>query len=444
MDAPAPADDDRRLRVLYVAFYFPPTAGGGVERTLQFLGHLPGLGIDCEVLAPDDAKWLATDPTSVARVPVDVRVHRVRYRGPGNRRLPADRLSGTSGLRRLALRARLAPRRLLVPDVDAPWLFDAVPEGLRLLREGRFDAIVTTSPPHSVALAGAILASRSGLPWIADWRDPWTTHADLSLGRRLVRAKVAAAEPLERGAIERMAAAACVNEQIVEEIHRFRPGLRTAIIPNGADLELLEELAPRQDPARLTLLFSGYFFGSRNPRVFLRALRRLVADRPELAPRLRVRFVGRFREEDRELLTGPLAGIVEVEGSRPYRDVLQAQLDAHALVLFMQAAEGRGSTFVPAKTWEYLAAERPILALVPSGGAAARILGELGDALVVAPDDEDGCRDALERLVERFDAGRIAAPRLDPATRAGLGRRGRAEAFAALIRAAVGERDRVG
>ena len=433
-----PSTDLRRLRVLYLAFYFPPTAGGGVERTLQFLRHLPGLGIDCEVLAPDDAKWLASDPGSVARVPADVRIHRVRYRGPGNRRLPADRLAGTTGVHRVALRARLAPRRLLVPDVDAPWLVDVVPEGLRLLREGRFDAIVTTAPPHSVALAGAILARGSGLPWIADWRDPWTTHADLPLGRRLVRAKVAVAEPLERAAIARMAAAACVNEQIAEEVHRFRPGLPTAIVPNGADLELLDTLEPHQDPGRLTFLFSGYFFGSRNPRVFLKALAGLLDDRPELTPRLRVRFVGRFREQDRDLLTGRVGGVVEVEGSRPYGEVLQAQRDAHVLVLFMQAADGRGTSFVPAKTWEYLAAERPILALVPPGGAAASALAAAGgDALVVAPEDARGCRQALDRLVDRFETTTLTAPALDPATRASIGRRGRAEAFAALIRGAV-------
>jgi hypothetical protein len=103
----------------------------------------------------------------------------------------------------------------------------------------------------------------------------------------------------------------------------------------------------------------------------------------------------------------------------------------------MQAADGRGSSFVPAKTWEYLAAERPILALVPPEGEAARVLERTGDALVVAPDDEDGCRRALERLVERFEAGTLEAPRLDPEVRASLGRRGRAEAFAGLIRAAA-------
>jgi hypothetical protein len=140
-----------RLRVLFVAFYYPPTSGGGVERALQFSRRLPGLGIDVEMLVPADAKWLATDATSVERIPADVRVHRIAYRGPSLRRLPGERIrDAPSSARRLALRAGLAPQRLFLPDANAPWLVDVVPAARRLLGTGRFDALVTTAPPHSV------------------------------------------------------------------------------------------------------------------------------------------------------------------------------------------------------------------------------------------------------------------------------------------------------
>lgn len=99
-----------RLRILLVAFYFPPTSGGGVERTLRFLRHLPEHGIDAEVLTPVDAKWIAEDPSSLARIPPDVRVHRIPYRGPSLRVLPAERLRRAGGgLPRAVERARLAP-----------------------------------------------------------------------------------------------------------------------------------------------------------------------------------------------------------------------------------------------------------------------------------------------------------------------------------------------
>ena len=125
----------RLMRVLYVAFYFPPTSGGGVERTLRFCEHLPEHGIECEVLAPVDARWLADDPASLARVPDGLRVHRVRYPRPRQPRAARRPARGRHRpVQRALVQARLAPQRLLLPDVDVPWLADLLPAATRLLR----------------------------------------------------------------------------------------------------------------------------------------------------------------------------------------------------------------------------------------------------------------------------------------------------------------------
>ena len=158
-----------RLRVLFIAFYYPPTSGGGVERTIQFSRRLPQLGIDVEMLVPTDAKWLAEDPASVSRIPADITVHRVKYRGPSLRQLPGDRIrQAPTTARKLAVRASLAPQRLFLPDANAPWLADVVPAALKLLKTGRFDAFITTTPPHTVAVAGRLIRARTDVPWIAD------------------------------------------------------------------------------------------------------------------------------------------------------------------------------------------------------------------------------------------------------------------------------------
>ena len=430
---------DRRLRVLFVAFYFPPTSGGGIERTLRFLGDLPQHGIDAEALVPTDAKWLAEDPASLARIPEGLTVHRVPYRGPSLRVLPADRLRrARPGLPRLALRARLAPQRLLVPDVNVPWLGSVVPAALKLLRSGRFDALVTTAPPHSVTVAGAIIARRSGVPWIADWRDPWLTHPDLDLRRREVRAKLAAIAPVARRAAAAMDAVVCVPGAD-EDVRALRPDLDVAVIPNGVDVEELAGLPDDPlEPGAFTFAFAGYFFGDRSPRVFLEALADVRVRRPDLAPRLRARFLGSFPDADRARLDAlGLADVVTVEGTRPREDVLRVQRRADCLLLFMQDAGGRGRTFTPAKTWEYLAAARPVLALVPPDGEAARVLQAHGDAAIVAPSDRDGAARAIERVVERALAGDRGGRVLPADVAASISRGGRAEAFAQVIRGAV-------
>jgi len=95
------------MRVLIVSFYFPPAGGGGVQRVLKLCRHLPELGIDVDVLAPDDPKWSAVDPGLAADVPPATTVHRARYRGPSHAQTPAARLAAADGARRLGVRAAL-------------------------------------------------------------------------------------------------------------------------------------------------------------------------------------------------------------------------------------------------------------------------------------------------------------------------------------------------
>ena len=313
------------MHVLYVAFYFPPTSGGGVERTLRFCEHLPAHGVTCEVVAPDDARWLAEDPASLARIPDGLRVHRVHYRGLGNRVLPADRIAAATGtLERARVRARLAPRRVLLPDADLPWLVDLVPAATRLLRSGRFDALLTTAPPHSVTVAGSLLARRTGLPWVADWRDPWLAHPDVARDRPAVRAKLAASARLARRVAPRMAGAACVNEAIADEVRRLAPGAVVDVIPNGAEVEQIAALE-RHPAARMTFTFTGYFFGDRGPGAFLDGLAGALRERPALRDGIRTRFIGGFPEAERARLRSlGVEDVVEVEPTQPHDVVLQA------------------------------------------------------------------------------------------------------------------------
>ncbi len=117
--------------------------------------------------------------------------------------------------------------------------------------------------------------------------------------------------------------------------------------------------------------------------------------------------------------------------------MLQAQRDADVLLLFMQDRAG-SEAVVPAKAWEYLAADRPVLALVPPHGAAARELQAAAAGDVVAPPDTDGVRRAILQLADRHAAGTLAVPGLSPAARVQISRRGRAEQLARLVRQAAG------
>jgi glycosyltransferase involved in cell wall biosynthesis len=411
------------MKLLLVSMYFPPAGGGGVQRPLKFATHLPALGIETHVLAPQDPKWVHRDDELVA--PTQAWVHRVRYLGPKGR-LPAEELYGREGLARVARQAGLAFRRVLVPDENVSWNLTAVPAAIRIVRREGIDVVVTTSPPTSVHLVGAAVKRATGARWIADLRDSIVANPHRRVESRLVRAKEATGERLARLVARNADAVTAVTDLIGEEL-RARGARRVETIANGCDFEDFAGLQYRPGP-RFRLTHTGSFFGRRSPRALLEALARTDAD-------IVARFVGDFRSADREWAEQlGLGDRLELHPYLPRRRVLELQRDSEALLLLIPESGGRGRAVLSAKVFEYLAAERPILAAVPPDGAAAALVRETGAGVVVAPDDVDGLRDALARLEGDWRAGKLDGTPLAPDVRERLSRRARAQELAELAR----------
>ncbi len=130
------------MRVLLVTMYFPPAGGGGVARPLKLATHLPELGIETHVLAPDDPKWLHRDDE--LDIPPQAHVHRARYLGPRGR-LPAEELHGLDGVDRVLRQAALFSRRLLLPDEFVSWALTAIPAARRIVRNEQIDVRIGVS-----------------------------------------------------------------------------------------------------------------------------------------------------------------------------------------------------------------------------------------------------------------------------------------------------------
>jgi glycosyltransferase involved in cell wall biosynthesis len=145
--------------------------------------------------------------------------------------------------------------------------------------------------------------------------------------------------------------------------------------------------------------------------------------------------VGDFRSADREFADGlGLGDRLELIPYAPRQRALELQRDSDALLLLIPEAGGRGRGVLSGKVFEYLAAERPILAAVPPDGAAAQLIEETGAGVVAAPDDVDALKAALGGLVDRFRNGGLPAVELPAETRHRLSRRARAEELAELLR----------
>jgi glycosyltransferase involved in cell wall biosynthesis len=412
------------VKVLLVTLYFPPAGGGGVQRPLKLATHLPELGIETHVLAPDDPKWIHRDEELHA--PTLAWVHRARYLGPRGRK-PAEELHGTAGLVRLARQTQLAGRRLLVPDENVSWNVTAIPAAIRIVRREGIDVVLTTSPPSSVHLIGAAVQKATGARWVADLRDSIVAHPHRRAERALVRAKEQGEHVVARLVASRADAIVAVSDAIADEARARSPKGQVVTIANGSDFDDFAGLE-RAPSARFRITHAGSFFGKRDPRPFLTALARSGLDD------VVARFLGDFRSSDREWAeTLELGDRLELIPYAPRRRSLELQRDSEALLLLIPDAGGRGRGVLSGKVFEYLAAERPVLAAVPPDGAAADLIRATGAGVVVAPDDVEGMAAALRDLHERWQAGSLDGAPLSDEWRRRLSRRARVEELAALL-----------
>ncbi|MBM2823006.1 MAG: hypothetical protein HW413_1752 [Thermoleophilia bacterium] len=411
-----------RMKVLLVTMYFPPAGGGGVQRPLKLAQYLPALGIETHVLAPDDPKWVHRDPE--LRVPTQAWIHRVRYVGPRARK-PAEELRRAEGFDRALVQAQVTARRLLMPDASVTWNLTAIPAAIRIARREGIDAV-----PGSIHFVGAAVQKATGARWLADLRDPLVANQHRRADTTATRARQAANQQLARLVSRRADAVSCVSEAIADEIRGMDPRGIVRTIANGCDFDDFAGLEYRPAP-RFRITHAGSFFGKRDPRPFLQAFHDSGLDAV-------ARFVGDFRSSDREWADSlGLGDRLQLVDYAPRAESLRLQRDSEALLLLVPDADGRGKGVLSGKVFEYLAAGRPILAVVPPDGAAAELVRETRAGMVVAPDDLDGIRVALEVLHARFLAGGLPKVELSEKARDRLSRRARVEEMAVLLQKVV-------
>jgi glycosyltransferase involved in cell wall biosynthesis len=412
------------MKVLLVSLYFPPAGGGGVQRTLKTAAHLPALGIETHVLAPDDPKWVHRDDE--LEPPTQAWVHRARYLGPRGRR-PAQELHGQTGLVRIRTQARLFGRRLLVPDENVPWNLTAIPAAIGIARREGIDVVLTTSPPSSVHLVGAAVKRATGARWVADLRDSLVANPHRRTEHRLARIKEQGEHRVAALVARYADAVVAATQAIADEARALDPTGPVVTIANGSDFDDFAGFEYRPSE-RFRITHTGSFFGKRDPRPFLTAFVESGLDAV-------VRFVGDFRPADAEWAAAlELGDRLELIPYVARRRSLELQRDSEALLLLIPEAGGRGRGVLSGKVFEYLAAERPILAVVPPDGAAADLIRETGAGVVVAPDDVPAIRAALQELHARWRAGGLDGTPLDADTRRRLSRETRVGELAELLR----------
>lgn len=388
-DDSAPRDAEPALRVLLIAYHFPPSAASGAFRLLGFSRHLPKFGWQVAAVAPVRIPWEPLDPALADRLPEGMPVSRIPY--------PTGLL--------------MKPARRLAPY--GAWLLKAWPACLRMMRTFRPHVVLTSGPPHCVHALGARIKRRFGVSWFADFRDPWITNGQ-PLKRLSAKARLFLA--WERRVIEQADATVLNAPRACQIIQAAYPKSadKMMTVTNGFDPEAFEfgMGAALANGGKRCLLHTGELYAGRDPRPLFDALQLLIAENPRIAADWQVQFIGqvtaKFFESGfdlpGEIERRGLDHVVELAGQMPYRQTLEAMCGADVLLLVDSPGRRMG---VPAKLYEYLGAGRPVLALAEEDGDSAWVLRRSGVTFRLAPpNDVSKIRQALGELLEIVGADR--------------------------------------
>lgn len=431
----------RRKKILIFAYFFPPLGGAGVQRIVKFAKYLPDYGWDPTVVTVRSRAYWMRDPTLAEELGSRVRIVRTAsLTGLALLRRLAPRQAGRSGTMRASSGAIRRLRRMAgwvwLPDSYRGWVPFASRAGADLLARESFDALMTTSSPDSSHLIGLSLSRRFGVPWVADFRDPWTRRISFDPPTRWHGRWHLAAE----GRVLRAASLVTVTapETRADYLSRF-PVLapeRIRVMTNGFDEEDFARLPARApDPARMCILHAGQLNTERPARPFLEAVGRFLDGTPRARAKLNVQFLGPFYGQDvADAEALGLQDVVRFMAPRPHREVVSSLLASH-LLLLMEQDSPRGGLVLPGKIFEYLRARRPILGLLPEG-AAWRLIRELDVGWCCHTGDAPAAARILAARFEAFERGEPATTGLSSEALAPFERR-------ALTRRLAGELDRL-
>lgn len=375
-------------RVLLIAYYFPPLGGIGSVRVTNYARHLADYGWDATVLAPRNGAY-HRDPDLGFPEDRVIRTGSLELSRTGKRLLRAggsDTAATVVGGPRNLVKG-LVRRRVYFPDAQIGWYLPAVLQSFRHLRPGSFDAIFSTSFPVTSHLIARTLHRRLGVPWVAEFRDPWS-HSLSAYGNRSTRA-----ERLER-ALAREASALVTVSPTWARMFSDTWGREVAVITNGHD-----GAATRHTPLpseAFTLGYAGTFYPGRQDLDAVWTAVALLNRKHRQVDAIRV--IGAYDGHLAARVADRGAGnLLAFTGYLRHANVLDALMGCTALVVagpLGASALDRG--WIVAKIFEYLATDRPIIYLGGRDTDAAQLLMRFAGTHIVHTGDVDGAARALQ------------------------------------------------
>ena len=400
-------------RVLIITYYWPPSGGSGVQRWLKMSKYLPENGWQPVIYTAKDAEYPVEDKSLEKDVTPEAEVIRRPIVEPYSfykkflgikkgEKVKAGFIN--EGKKKSSWKENLSVwlrGNFFIPDARCWWIKPSVRFLKKYLKEHPVDAMISTGPPHSMHLIAKALHTKLNIPWVADFRDPWT-EIDYYDKFKLTRWADRKHHRLEHEVLSTADKVVTVSPNWASRLDRL--GAKGALtIYNGYDGGDSTQKTSSL-PKEFTLTYLGVLSAIQNPENLWKAIGELINENDDFSKDFRINIIGQIDSSVKQSIEdNKLSDYVTFSPYISHDKVSQVQKNTTMLLLLlMPDTEIRAKGLLTGKMFEYLASGRPILCIGPEDGDAAHIINECNAGATAGFDNKEKIKEIIKDYYNRF------------------------------------------
>ncbi len=390
-------------KVLIISYYWPPAGGPGSQRALKFAKYLPQFGWEPVILTVKNGEFAYLDHSLENEVRPHWEVYYSKTYEPFTfyKKLTGKKPTSALPVGQLTQKTDHVPEKifrwfrtqLFIPDARAGWIFPGYLKARKIIRKENIHAVFSSSPPHSLQLIAYLVNKEFKLPWVADFRDPWTDIQYYKVSHRSLFTRKLD-QSLENLVLRQSDYITTVSRSIAKSLlAKVNPDLqkeKTAIIPNGWDPDdFLED--PKLNTKKFDIVHTGNLNATQNPLILWKSLQSLLKKVPDMRKNVRIRFIGRIHESIlKSFEAHGLNTIIENLPFLPHLQVIR-EINKASLLLSVVPDVPDNNGIVMSKNFEYIGSGLPILVIGPPHSDIGLIISQFSHSRICDYTDQRGC-----------------------------------------------------
>ncbi len=401
---------------LIITYYWPPSGGAGVQRWLKFVKYLRQCDWEPILYIPENPEYPEVDHSLEGDIPDNLTILKQPIWEPydaykrfiGRKKDEKINAAFLSEKKQNPLLEKISVwtrGNFFIPDARKYWINPSINYLNQHLTEHPVDAIISTGPPHSLHLIAMQVSRKHQIPWLADFRDPWT-NIDFYKDLKLTNCSDKKHRKLEKNVLKNASAVTVISNSMADDFNRIYPR-KYDVITNGYDPEDIPTESPLELDKKFTIAHIGTLVSTRNPETLWIVLKKLISSQPDMANDLQIKLVGKIDHT----VTNSLEkyGLIPFVNRIPYMshdEVMICQRQSQVLLLIINNTPNAGM-ILTGKFFEYLAARRPILCIGTPDGDAAKILQQTHAGLLATHDDIDTTEQHILTYYKQYKSGNL-------------------------------------